>query len=344
MCMCTLVMGVNPTPCHKIIFIQTYFTISIKVTLFSFSDSDYGKKKKKGGKKKPKATSYFGRKAVTWGKGKKRKQEVSSEDSDDYRPKKKNKKNKIKKSAFDIDAKNIVATSGRRTRGVKIDYSMIEGSDDSDEPKKEEEGPKGKGKGPRKWDGTDDEFTLEESDKEKVEEEEEEEEESELSEVSEEDLPLNSRKKEVPKKAKRKSNRSSDSEEESEEESSDEGPKKSKGKGKAKKKDSESEESEEESEDESAPPKKMSFGKPKSAAKPDISDESEEEEEEDEDDEDEEARVQPKVVPAVQQQPARVHPSSKASPFPKAPPPDENEEDSDDGFQSPATPSEDEED
>ena len=340
--MCTLVMGVNPTPCQKIIFIQTNFTISIKVTLFSFSDSDYGKKKKKGGKKKPKATSYFGRKAVTWGKGKKRKQEVSSEDSDDYRPKKKNKKNKIKKSAFDIDAKNIVATSGRRTRGVKIDYSMIEGSDDSDEPKKEEEGPKGKGKGPRKWDGTDDEFTLEESDKEKVEEEEEEE--SELSEVSEEDLPLASRKKEAPKKAKRKSNRSSDSEEESEEESSDEGPKKTKGKGKAKKKDSESEESEEESEDESAPPKKMSFGKPKSAAKPDISDESEEEEEEDEDDEDEEARVQPKVVPAVQQQPARVHPSSKASPFPKAPPPDENEEDSDDGFQSPATPSEDEED
>merc|ERR1712083_880047 len=136
----------------------------------SESDSDYGKKKKKGGKKKPKATSYFGRKAVTWGKGKKRKQEVSSEDSDDYRPKKKNKKNKIKKSAFDIDAKNIVATSGRRTRGVKIDYSMIEGSDDSDEPKKEEEGPKGKGKGPRKWDGRDDEFTLEESDKEKVEE------------------------------------------------------------------------------------------------------------------------------------------------------------------------------
>merc|ERR1711981_619297 len=164
--------------------------------------------------------------------GKKRKQEVSSEDSDDYRPKKKNKKNKIKKSAFDIDAKNIVATSGRRTRGVKIDYSLIEGSEDSDEPKKEDEGPKGKGKGPRKWDGTDDEFTLEESDKEKVEEEEE------------------------------------------------------------------------------------------------------EEEEEDEDDEDEEARVQPKVVPAVHQQPARVHPSSKASPFPKAPPPDENEEDSDDGFQS----------
>merc|ERR1711997_1368992 len=121
-----------------------------------------------------------------------------------------NKKNKIKKSAFDIDAKNIVATSGRRTRGVKIDYSMIEGSDDSDEPKKEEEGPKGKGKGPRKWDGTDDEFTLEESDKEKVEEEEEEEGSS-LSEASEEDLPLASRKKEAPKKAaKRKSAKSSD--------------------------------------------------------------------------------------------------------------------------------------
>merc|ERR1711983_265331 len=111
---------------------------------------------KGGGKKKPMATSYFWRKAKTWGKGKKRKQEVSSEDSDDYRPKKKN-KNKIKKSAFDIDQKNIVATAGRRTRGVKIDYSLIEGSEDSDE-KKEDEGPKGKGKGPRKWDGTDDEF------------------------------------------------------------------------------------------------------------------------------------------------------------------------------------------
>ena len=85
------------------------------------------------------AKSYFGAKAKTWGK--KRKQEVSSEDSDDYRPKKKNKKNKIKKSAFDIDQKNIVATSGRRTRGVKINYSMLEGSDDSDEPKKPEEGP-----------------------------------------------------------------------------------------------------------------------------------------------------------------------------------------------------------
>ena len=106
--------------------------------MFTFSDSDYGKKKKKGGgKKKPMATSYFGRKAKTWGKGKKRKQEVSSEDSDDYRPKKKNKKNRIKKSAFDIDQKNIVATAGRRTRGVKIDYSLIEGSEDSDEPKKQ---------------------------------------------------------------------------------------------------------------------------------------------------------------------------------------------------------------
>merc|ERR1739844_699823 len=106
------------------------------------------------------ATSYFGRKAKTWGKpAKKRKQEVSSEDSDDYRPRKKNQKNRIKKSAFDIDQKNIVAIAGRRTRGVKIDYSLIEGSEDSDEPKKEE-GPKGKGKGPRKWDGTDDEFTL----------------------------------------------------------------------------------------------------------------------------------------------------------------------------------------
>merc|ERR1719361_1166433 len=35
---------------------------------------------------------------------------------------------------------------------------------------------------------------------------------------------------------------------------------------------------------------------------------------------------------------------SQASPFPKAPPVDANEEDSDDGFQSPATPSEDDDD
>merc|ERR1719431_2519177 len=85
----------------------------------------------------------------------KRKKDESSEDSDDYKPKKK--KNKIKKSAFDIDRKNIVETAGRRTRGVKIDYSLIEGSDDSDAPKeKAEEGPKGKGKGPRKYEESDD--------------------------------------------------------------------------------------------------------------------------------------------------------------------------------------------
>jgi len=137
----------------------------------SDSDSDYGKKKKKKAKGKllgPR--SYFGRPAVTYGKKKggasKRKKDESSDDSEaDYRPKKKS-KSKIKKSAFDISHKNVVESSaGRRTRGVKIDYSLIQGSDDSDE-KKADEGPKGKGKGPRKWDGSDDEFKVEKSEEE----------------------------------------------------------------------------------------------------------------------------------------------------------------------------------
>merc|ERR1712204_33854 len=109
----------------------------------------------------------------------------------DNRPKKK--KNKIKKSAFDIDRKNIVESAGRRTRGVKIDYSLIEGSDDSDAPKeKPEEGPKGKGKGPREFKESDEEFKVENSDDEKVEEEEEEG--SSASEASEDDIPLGKRK------------------------------------------------------------------------------------------------------------------------------------------------------
>merc|ERR1712149_131278 len=40
-----------------------------------------------------------------------------------------------RKIRMTIDQRNIVATSRRRTRGVKINYSMLEGSDDSDEPK-----------------------------------------------------------------------------------------------------------------------------------------------------------------------------------------------------------------
>merc|ERR1711992_530103 len=60
---------------------------------------------------------------------------------------------------------NIVESAGRRTRGVKVNYSLLEGSSDEAAP----EPAKGKGKGPRKWDGSEDEFKPE-SDLEKADE------------------------------------------------------------------------------------------------------------------------------------------------------------------------------
>ena len=64
-----------------------------------------------------------------------------------------------------------------------------------------------------------------------------------------------------------------------------------------------------------------------------------------ESDEDDEPPAKPVKKPAPKNSPGKIKlMSNTASPFPKAPPPVEGEEDSDDGFQSPATPSEDEDD
>merc|ERR1712123_240625 len=83
---------------------------------------------------------------------------------------------------------------------------------------------------------------------------------------------------------------------------------------------------------------------PKASKSPDISDESEEDE----------PKAKPTIKPQVAAPPVATAAApvataapprpmliAKASPFPKAPPPGD-ESDSDDGFQSPATPSEDE--
>ena len=111
--------------------------------MFYCSDSDYGrKKKKKGGAKrggfKPKKT-FFGHAAP---KGKRKIKRQDSDESDfEEKPKKKK-----SKATTEVDNSDIVPTAGRRTRGVKINYSLIQGSSDEDT-----EAAKGKGKGPRKW-------------------------------------------------------------------------------------------------------------------------------------------------------------------------------------------------
>merc|ERR1712013_12764 len=264
--------------------------------LYFYSDSDYGsKKKKKGGAKKggfkPKKT-FFGA-----ARGKRKIKRQDSDESDyDEKPKKRS-----KKATAEISSRNIVPTAGRRTRGVKINYSLIQGSSGSEV---DTEAAKGKGKGPRKWDGSEDEFKPEDkSEEEKPSEEEEDE-------VPSEDLDSA---EERPKKVAQKKRVSSEvSDEESEEE---ERPKKVTTKKKVS-----SEVSDEESEEED---------NPKASKTPDISDESEEE--------------VPNEKPILKPPTEAPKPMllSKASPFPKAPPPGD-ESDSDDGFQSPATPSEDE--
>merc|ERR1719410_1285456 len=139
------------------------------------SDSDYGKKKKKrGGGKAKKPKGLFTRKPQRGGGGRRRRDWSEESDFSD-RPRKKKARNTIPSS--DLDRSNIVESAGRRTRGVKVNYSLLEGSSDEAAP----EPAKGKGKGPRKWDGSEDEFKPD-SDVEKVEEDvlgEEEEEDSE---------------------------------------------------------------------------------------------------------------------------------------------------------------------
>ena len=263
-------------------------------TLNYFSDSDYGKKKKKKGgvkgkqKRLPVPRKFLGNKASKrrgggggW-----------SDDSDSDRPRKK--KRKALPSA-ELDRSNIVDSSrGRRTRGVKVNYSLLEGSSDEDK-----EQAKGKGKGPRKWDGSEDEFKPE-SDTDKKEEDAVEEEASEdgeeEEEVASEDLPESGSEEEKPQSSKSITKKKTESDDD----------------------------------DESS----------KGSNNPDISDE-----ESDDDDEPQAKPVKPVKKPAPKNSPGKIKlMSNTASPFPKAPPPVEGEEDSDDGFQSPATPSEDEDD
>ena len=262
-------------------------------TLNYFSDSDYGKKKKKKGgargkqKRLPVPRKFLGNKAS------KRRGGGWSDDSDSDRPRKKKKRNAL--PSAELDRSNIVDSSrGRRTRGVKVNYSLLEGSSDEDK-----EQAKGKGKGPRKWDGSEDEFKPE-SDTDKKEEDAVEEEESEdgeeEEEVASEDLPESGSEEEKPQSSKT-----------------------------IKKKKTESDDDDESS---------------KGSNNPDISDE-----ESDDDDEPQAKPVKPVKKPAPKNSPGKIKlMSNTASPFPKAPPPVEGEEDSDDGFQSPATPSEDEDD
>ena len=253
--------------------------------LFNFSDSDYGKKKKKrGGGKAKKPKGFFQAKKPKRGGGSRRRREWSDESDFSDRPRKKKPRNTI--PSADLDRSNIVESAGRRTRGVKVNYSLLEGSSDEATP---EPAAKGKGKGPRKWDGSEDEFKPD-SDVEKAEEDvlgEEEEDNSE---------------DEVP----------SDEMEETPDEEEEEKPKK----GKASRQLEESEEEEESSRD----------------SRPDISEESE----------DSAPRAKPIRKPEGPS--PKIKLLSQASPFPKAPPRNVDEEDSDDGFQSPATPSEDEDD
>merc|ERR1712098_440767 len=89
------------------------------------------------GKRTPKKLQFGG------GRTKKRK---DWSDSDSDRPIKKRKRKEL--PAAEIDRGNIVESRGRRTRGVKVNYSLLEGSSDEDP-----EAGKGKGKGPRKWGG-----------------------------------------------------------------------------------------------------------------------------------------------------------------------------------------------
>ena len=248
-----------------------------------FSDSDYGKKKKKrGGGRAKKTKSIFPKRLQLGGGRKKTRRDWSDESDFSDRPRKKKKARETIPSA-DVDRKNIVETAGRRTRGVKVNYSLLEGSSDEAEATP---APKGKGKGPRKWDGSEDEFKPD-SDVEKPEDAlgEEEEEDDSDEEIPSDDL----------------------------EETPDEDEEKPK-KGKKSRVESTDEDDEESSRD----------------SRPDISDESEDD--------------VPPAKPMRRQEPPKIKLLSQASPFPKAPPPNANEEDSDDGFQSPATPSEDEDD
>ena len=250
---------------------------------FNFSDSDYGKKKKKRGGGRAKKTKSVFPKKLQRGGGSRRRRDWSDESDFSDRPRKKKSRNTI--PSADLDRSNIVESAGRRTRGVKVNYSLLEGSSDEGTP----EPAKGKGKGPRKWDGSEDEFKPD-SDVEKVEEDvlgEEEEEDSE---------------EEVP----------SDEMQETPDEDEEEKPKK----GKAHRQMEETDEDDESSRD----------------SRPDISEESE----------DSAPRAKPIRKPEGPS--PKIKLLSQASPFPKAPPRDVDEEDSDDGFQSPATPSEDEDD
>ena len=250
------------------------------------SDSDYGKKKKKrgGGKAKKPKSMFTPKKVQRGGGGGRRRKDWSDESDFSDRPRKKKARNTI--PSAELDRSNIVESSGRRTRGVKVNYSLLEGSSDDATP----EPAKGKGKGPRKWDGSEDEFKpdsdIEKADEDALGEEEEEE-------NSEEEVP-------------------SDEMQETPDEDEDEKPKK----GKASRVPEETDEDDESSR----------------GSRPDISEESED------------SAPRAKPVRKSEGPSPKIKLLSQASPFPKAPPPDADEEDSDDGFQSPATPSEDEDD
>ena len=126
--------------------------ISCLLDCFNFSDSDYGKKKKKRGGGRAKKTKSVFPKKLQRGGGSRRRRDWSDESDFSDRPRKKKSRNTI--PSADLDRSNIVESAGRRTRGVKVNYSLLEGSSDEGTP----EPAKGKGKGPRKWDGSEDEF------------------------------------------------------------------------------------------------------------------------------------------------------------------------------------------
>jgi len=260
----------------------------------SDSDSDYGRKKKKKSKvPKIRQTSFFGKtkkvKAV--------RRRYSDDDSDSDRPKKK--KNKL--PSFKVDQTNIVsnASSSRRTRGVQINYSVLQGSseedvavqksvvktdnNESEESGSENEAPNVKRKAVKKGSCSEDEFEPDKSD---------------------------------------------DKEEEDDEED-------------------EEEEDEKDDDDVSDEATKSSSN----GRKPDISEESEAELDEDPlansaNSNDSVQKELKKDIPPLKPLSALSGPpllSNRNSPFPKAPPPSQEDEDSEE-FMSPATPSEDEDD
>ena len=70
-------------------------------------------------------------KKLQMGNGRAKKKQRNWSDESDFsdRPKKKKKRNAL--PAAEIDRSNIVESSrGRRTRGVKVNYSLMEGSSD----------------------------------------------------------------------------------------------------------------------------------------------------------------------------------------------------------------------